>query len=226
MPAPDAAPMTIDPGHGALMDRVYRRQRHVYDLTRKFYLLGRDDLVRDLNAPPGGSVLEIGCGTGRNLIAAARAYPTARCHGIDISRHMLDTAAGAVARAGLGHRVALALGDATRPDPLASFGRARFDRVFFSYSLSMIPDWAEALDQAFGLLAPGGEVHIVDFGAQGGLPVWFRAGLRAWLALFHVAPRDGLETILQDLGRRRGAVPVIRQRYRGYAVQAVVRAAG
>ena len=24
----------------ALMDRIYRRQRHVYDLTRKYYLLG------------------------------------------------------------------------------------------------------------------------------------------------------------------------------------------
>ena len=26
----------------ALMDRMYRHQRHIYDLTRKFYLLGRD----------------------------------------------------------------------------------------------------------------------------------------------------------------------------------------
>ena len=32
----------------ALMDRMYRRQRHIYDLTRKFYLLGRDEVIARL----------------------------------------------------------------------------------------------------------------------------------------------------------------------------------
>ncbi len=58
-----------------LMDRVYRHQRHVYDLTRKHYLLGRDHLIDRLEPPAGGHVLELGCGTGRNLIAAAKRYP-------------------------------------------------------------------------------------------------------------------------------------------------------
>ena len=31
--------------HADLMDRIYRRQRHVYDATRKYYLLGRDRLI-------------------------------------------------------------------------------------------------------------------------------------------------------------------------------------
>ena len=35
------------------MDRIYRRQRHVYDLTRKYYLLGRDRLIADLDVPRG-----------------------------------------------------------------------------------------------------------------------------------------------------------------------------
>ncbi len=60
------------------MDRIYRHQRHIYDLTRKYYLLGRDALIRDLAPVPGDTVLEIGCGTGRNLILAARRYPDAR----------------------------------------------------------------------------------------------------------------------------------------------------
>src|SRR6476661_8431807 len=58
-----------------LMDRIYRRQRHVYDFTRKYYLLGRDRLIRRLDPPGGSRVLEIGCGTARNLFVAPRAFP-------------------------------------------------------------------------------------------------------------------------------------------------------
>ena len=65
-------------GHAALMDGVYRGQRHIYDLTRKYYLLGRDRMIDELQPPVGGHVLEIGCGTGRNLIAAARCWPGAQ----------------------------------------------------------------------------------------------------------------------------------------------------
>src|SRR5258705_12381745 len=57
--------------HSVLMDKAYRRQRHFYDLTRKYYLLGRDRLLRQLNAKPGERVIEIGCGTARNLIRIA-----------------------------------------------------------------------------------------------------------------------------------------------------------
>jgi S-adenosylmethionine-diacylgycerolhomoserine-N-methlytransferase len=34
--------------HGALMDRVYRRQRHIYNVTRRYYLVGRRILIRSL----------------------------------------------------------------------------------------------------------------------------------------------------------------------------------
>ena len=53
------------------MNRMYRRQRHIYDGTRRYYLLGRDRLISGLKPAPGASVLEIGCGTGRNLGSGA-----------------------------------------------------------------------------------------------------------------------------------------------------------
>ncbi len=71
------------------MNRMYRRQRHIYDGTRRYYLLGRDQLISGLKPALGASVLEIGCGTGRNLVSAARLYPDARFFGIDVSTEML-----------------------------------------------------------------------------------------------------------------------------------------
>ena len=62
---------------------------------------------------PAARVLEIACGTGRNLVSAARRYPDARLYGFDISAAMLDTARAAIARRGLDDRIALCLGDAT-----------------------------------------------------------------------------------------------------------------
>ncbi len=183
--------------HAALMDKVYRRQRHFYDLTRKYYLLGRDRLIRELGATPGQSVVEVGCGTARNLIRIAQAYPGVRLYGLDASQEMLRTAAEAVSRAGLTERITLAHGLAEQMTP-ALFGETRpFDHAVFSYSLSMIPDWLGALRSAARAIRPEGLVHIVDFGDLGGLWPPARRALRGWLGLFHVAPRGKLLEILE-----------------------------
>src|ERR1700756_5784809 len=96
----------------ASMDRMYRHQRFIYDLTRKPYLLGRDTMIAQLSPPAGGTVLEIGCGTGRNLIHVARTYPSARLYGFDISAEMLATAGKSIAAAGLSGQVDIATADA------------------------------------------------------------------------------------------------------------------
>ncbi len=208
-----------------LMDRIYRRQRHLYDSTRKYYLLGRDRLIERLSPPQGGRVLEIGCGTARNLVAAARAYPQAQFYGIDISPAMLETAGAKVAREGLSPRIRLASADATRFDPALLFGVPGFSRIFLSYSLSMIPEWRTALRQALAWLPPGGELHIVDFGGQEELPRWFRRSLRLWLARFHVDPRDGLEAAFATFDGSAGILLTFERPYRGYAQYAVFRRA-
>ena len=209
---------------GVLMDRIYRHQRHIYDASRKFYLLGRDGLLAGLSPPPGGSVLEIGCGTGRNLIKLAKTYPDTLCQGLDISAEMLDTAHNAVARAGFAHRIRLARADATSFDPLALFGRERFDRIVISYALSMIPPWREVLAKAADCLATGGSLHIVDFGDQAGLPAAFRIALNRWLALFHVTPRERLAAELARLATTKGLHCEAMSRFGGYALCAVLHA--
>jgi S-adenosylmethionine-diacylgycerolhomoserine-N-methlytransferase len=210
----------------ALMDRMYRRQRHIYDLSRKFYLLGRDEAIARLRPAAGDKVLEIACGTGRNLVKLAQAYPEARLFGLDVSREMLMTAAASSARAGLGQRIALAQGDATAFDPQALFGYASFERVMISYALSMIPPWREALAHALDVLAPGGSLHVVDFGDCAGLPGPFKAALRGWLAMFEVTPRENLSGALESLAAERGMTCEIEPRFRGYAILAVARRRG
>src|SRR5271165_158653 len=208
-----------------LMDKMYRRQRHIYDLSRKYYLIGRDEAIARLEPRSGDGILEIGCGTGRNLVKAARAYPEARFYGLDVSREMLDTAAASIARAGLSSRVAIARADATAFDPEGLFGRMQFERVMISYALSMIPPWREALAQALDVVAPGGSLHLVDFGDCSGLPGPFKTALRRWLAAFDVTPRDDLGETLAALALARGLSSATEDWRRGYATLAVARRA-
>lgn len=206
-------------GQGGLMDSVYRHQRHIYDLSRKYYLLGRDGLIADLAPPRDGAVLEVGCGTGRNLIAVGKAWPEARLYGVDISEAMLETARKAVAKAGMADRIVLAQGDACAFDAKALFGRTDFERVFISYALSMIPDWESALRQAGRCVADGGKLEIVDFGQQEGLPSLWKRALFGWLARFHVSPRADLKRAIEGLAADMGGFPHSRALYRGYAVR-------
>jgi S-adenosylmethionine-diacylgycerolhomoserine-N-methlytransferase len=176
------------PKHTALMDDIYRHQRYVYDFTRKYYLLGRDRLIRDLGASPGESVVEVGCGTGRNLVKMARHYPDVTFYGLDASLEMLKTAELAIRRAGLSGRIQLAHGLAEDLSP-AMFGTSLpFNHAIFSYSLSMIPNWKQALRRAADHSTS--KVHIVDFGDMDDL--WPPAArlMRLWLRLFHVTPRE------------------------------------
>lgn len=206
-----------------VMDGIYRYQRHIYDLTRRHYLLGRNDLIATLQPPSGGSILEIGCGTARNLILTARRYPEAQLYGLDISAEMLKSAEANIRANKLEHRITVAKADATRFDAEALFERVVFDRVFCSYSLSMIPGWENALDQACRSVTAGGELHVVDFGQQGQLPGWFRSGLHSWLARFHVTPRDRLGEVMTELATKSGGTLSFRSVYRDYAQIGAIR---
>lgn len=184
--------------HASLMDDVYRYQRRIYDATRKYYLLGRDRLIAQMDPAESAHILEIACGTGRNLDKIDSQYPGRYLYGLDISAQMLETA-----QQKLGTRAKLAQGDACSFDPQNLFGRSGFDHIIMSYSLSMIPDWKAALEEASRHLAPGGTLHLVDFGDQRALPVAFKSMLQKWLAQFHVTPREDLVDALHRLGQKK-----------------------
>ncbi len=204
------------------MDRMYAWQTGIYDFTRRPYLLGRDQLIESLAPPHGSRVLEIGCGTGRNLIHAARRWPKASFCGFDISPVMLTKAREAIAKADLEDTIRVTQADAVN-FPAMLFGEEPFQRIYFSYTLSMIPAWTAALERAAEALPPGGGLLIADFGDQRDLPAWFRFLLRRWLAIFDVTPRGDLEDVMRRVASERGLHCDFHRLYRGYAFIAALR---
>ena len=176
------------------MDGVYRYQRHIYDLTRKYYLLGRDRMIAGLDVPPAARVLELGCGTGRNLVLAARRYPgRPLLRPRHFRRDAGDGAAATWRAKRIAGRVKLARGDATDFDAPALFGRAALRPRLHLLCAVDDPRLGEDRRRSAAMRwRPGGSLHIVDFGRQERLPGWFGSALRAWLAKFHVAPRDAM----------------------------------
>lgn len=140
------------------IERYYRFQSKIYDATRWLFLFGRDAVIEEL-AKVGRNprhIVEIGCGTGRNLAALARRFPVAKITGIDLSEEMLSIARRKLGifgdRIALQHRVHSGVLDAPT------------DAVLFSYSLSMMnPGWQTALDSAVRSLTAGGVLAVVDF---------------------------------------------------------------
>jgi S-adenosylmethionine-diacylgycerolhomoserine-N-methlytransferase len=200
------------------MDNMYRYQRYIYDLTRKYYLFGRDRLIAELPVQPNEIICEVGCGTARNLILLAKRHPSARFYGVDASSEMLKTADANVRASGFDNRIAVATALAQNFDGAKQFGTTRpFDRLIYSYSLSIMDDWRGALDHGFTQLKSGGTIHVVDFGDQEGMPGWFRRLLGSWLKRFHVRFRPEVRGHFEGLQRDGKGRMTYQSMMRGYA---------
>ncbi|MGB4876086.1 MAG: class I SAM-dependent methyltransferase, partial [Candidatus Competibacter sp.] len=81
----------IDPAFdAAALTRYYRWHAPLYDATRWSFLFGRAALIRGiaLHRRPR-RILEVGCGTGANLLRLSRWFPDADITGLDLSADML-----------------------------------------------------------------------------------------------------------------------------------------
>lgn len=211
-----SAPGTQSDAHSS-MDQMYRYTRHIYDFTRKYYLFGRDKLIEELPVSDGDHVCEVGCGTARNLVLLARKRSNLHLYGIDASAEMLKTAQASVDSSGVGGRIKLATALSTDFTPSGLGHTKPFDRLIYSYSLSMMDDWRDALEHGFRQLKPGGTVHVVDFGNQEGLPGWFRSLLKGWLDQFHVRFRPEVRAWFEEQQRAGRGEMTYRNVMRGYA---------
>jgi len=128
---------------------------------------------------PGQSVLDIGCGMGASLLAAARAVgPGGHVTAIDIAPPMV---ARARARAPSNARVLE--GDAGRY-PL---GAARFDAAVSLFGAMFFADPAAAFAHVRAAMRPGGRFALVAWGARAANP-WFGVGQAAVEAVCGAQP--------------------------------------
>jgi S-adenosylmethionine-diacylgycerolhomoserine-N-methlytransferase len=179
--------------HREFLNRYYGVSRSFYDATRKYYLFGRDAAIQGIVRDPSWrKLIEIGPGTGRNLILLRRARPDAQLGGIEASDEMLAHATARCPWATLAQGFA-------EDAPLRDLFGAPPDRILFSYCLSMVRDPRSALDNARRSLANGGQVVVVDFGDLTSLPIPLARAFRAYLGTFHVRPLD--DTVLADATR-------------------------
>lgn len=169
------------------VEKYYRLHARIYDATRWSFLFGRTAILADIaRLTKPVRILEVGCGTGKNLAGLCRKFPQAAVTGLDLSAPMLEVARRKTApfgsRVGLLHRAYDApLGDLTG-----------YDLVLFSYALSMFnPGFEAAIQAAAADLAPGGCIAVVDFHAT-------RLGFfESWMGVNHVRMNGQLRPLLE-----------------------------
>jgi S-adenosylmethionine-diacylgycerolhomoserine-N-methlytransferase len=170
------------------VEKYYRFHSRIYDATRWSFLFGRTAIIRNFAGVAPQNILEVGCGTGRNLVELARRFPQAKITGVDLSAIMLDLARKKIT--GFGPRVHLLHQAYTAPlsDPPG------YDLVLFSYALSMFnPGYEAAIAAARRDLVPGGHVAVVDFHDS-------RFGFfERWMGMNHVRMNGQLRPLLQSL---------------------------
>ena len=142
--------------HAAALSAFYAPQAGSYDRFRERLLRGRAELIERLALPERAHVVELGGGTGRN--AEFFGDRLARIETLEIVDVCAPLLAEASRRARCLPQLRVVEADATTycpPQPV--------DAVYFSYALTMIPDWRAALANAIAMLKPGGVLGVVDF---------------------------------------------------------------
>jgi ubiquinone/menaquinone biosynthesis C-methylase UbiE len=121
-------------------------------------------LVERLQLRAGQRVLDVGCGTGTLALMVAAAHPQAAVTGIDPDEQMLSRARRKAAAANL--RIAFEEASATR----LPFADGSFDRVTSTLMAHHLPtsEKAAMFAEVRRVLAPAGELHLVDIGPARG----------------------------------------------------------
>lgn len=172
--------MTATTSHEALQS-YYALHARIYDASRWSFLFGREAILRlaGCHCQPE-RILEVGCGTGRNLSSLQKRFHGSSITGIDLSADMLRVARARTTGIDL----------IQRPYDSPAGG---FDLILFSYALSMFnPGWERAIETAAADLRPGGIITVVDFSHTG------VRGFEHWMRRNHVRMQAHLWPVLRS----------------------------
>jgi S-adenosylmethionine-diacylgycerolhomoserine-N-methlytransferase len=188
--------------HAAKLQAFYGPQAERYDSFRERLLAGRRDLVAMLAPADGARIVELGGGTARNLdYFGDRLGRMASVEVVDLCPALLDIARRRTA--------ALANVRVIEADAATYRPSAPVDCVYFSYALTMMPEWRAVLDNARAMLRPGGVIGVVDFYVGKGQPA--PGDVRHGAFTRHFWPRwfahDGVRLTPDHLARLRGLFP-------------------
>jgi ubiquinone/menaquinone biosynthesis C-methylase UbiE len=148
-------------------------------------------LIAQAQARDGARVLDLGCGTGTLAIWLKQAVPGARVIGLDADEAVLARARRKALQAGVDVRW-----DRGMAQKLP-YADASFERVVSSLFFHHLQpnEKRVVLDEAYRVLAPGGELHVADWGKPNPL-------LR--LMFYAVQVVDGFENTRDNVEGRLG----------------------
>jgi len=145
--------------HAQRMENFYAGQAEQYDDFRKRLLQGREEVYQRLGQANAGTWVDFGGGTGANLeFIGPSINKFQNIYVVDLAESLLGVVEKRVSKNGWANVQAVAA-DATRWTP----PEGQVDVVTFSYSLTMIPDWFGAIENALRILRPGGSIGVIDF---------------------------------------------------------------
>ena len=145
--------------HHERLESFYGHQADGYDSFRSKLLHGRQELIESLEFPDDGVWVDLGAGTGENVLHAGSSRDRlAEIRLVDLSPSLLAVANQRIIDNGWTN-VTTAHADATS----SLLPNASVDVVTLSYSLTMIPDWFAAITKAYEMLKPGGVIGVADF---------------------------------------------------------------
>ena len=212
--------------HSERMESFYGGQAGAYDDFRRRLLRGREELYSEIPKPGGGVWVDMGGGTGSNIENLSDDIDRLKqVYVVDLSSSLLKVASQRFEQNGWANATAVEA-DATTWQP----PEGQADVVTFSYSLTMIPDWFAAIDNAIAMLRPGGLLGVVDFYVGRKYPAeslkkhrWLSRTLwQPWFATDNVFPspdhlpylRNQLETVsLMEDRFRMPYVPLLKTPY-------------
>jgi S-adenosylmethionine-diacylgycerolhomoserine-N-methlytransferase len=187
--------------HAQRLESFYGAQAQGYDDFRRRLLQGRRELIDELKFSRGEVWLDMGAGTGANLDFAAHRVPDlGQVYLVDLCPSLLAIAKKRIANHHWSN-VETVQADATTFKP-----PRQADVITFSYSLTMIPNWIQALINARSLLKPGGRIGVVDFYVSPKHPApgrvrhnwWMRHFWPTWFETDNVHPSPDHLPFLSD----------------------------